>query len=77
MAIALLVVGTVLGWGLVTNGYAPWLGWEGYLFGPESGDFRVNWGGSNLGVLVALVVGFVGYLIAGRSSIRTQENVES
>ena len=76
LAIGLLVVGTVLGWGLVTNGYAPWLGWEGYLFGPEKGDFRVNWGGSNLGVLVALAVGFVGYLILGRASIKAQESVE-
>jgi purine-cytosine permease-like protein len=77
VAIGLLIVGTVVGWGLVTNGYADWLGWQGYLFGPVKGDFRVNWGGSNLGVLVSLVVGFVGYLILGRSSVRTQEHVES
>ncbi len=75
-AIGLLVVGTAIGWGLVTNSYADWLGWQGYLFGPEKGGFRVNWGGSNLGVLVSLVIGFVGYLIAGRSSIRRQERVE-
>jgi NCS1 family nucleobase:cation symporter-1 len=77
VAIGLLIVGTVIGWGLVTNGYADWLGWQGYLFGPDKGDFRINWGGSNLGVLVSLVIGFVGYLILGRSSVRTQEHVES
>jgi purine-cytosine permease-like protein len=77
VAIGILIVGTVVGWGLVTNGYADWLGWQGYLFGPVKGDFRVNWGGSNLGVLVSLVIGFVGYLILGRSSVRTQEHVES
>lgn len=74
VAIVLLVVGTVVGWGLVTNGYADWLGWQGYLFGPAKGAFRINWGGSNLGVLVALVIGFVGYLILGRSSVAKQES---
>jgi purine-cytosine permease-like protein len=75
IAIILLVIGTVVGWGLVTNSYADWLGWQGYLFGPAKGDFRTNWGGSNLGVLVSLVIGFVGYLIAGRGSVARQENV--
>jgi hypothetical protein len=63
----------VIGWGLVTNTYAEWLGWQGFLFGPKDGDFFVNWGGSNLGVLVALVLGFVGYLILGRSAVKRQE----
>lgn len=68
-SIALLVVGTVVGWGLVTNAYAAWLGWQGYLlFGA-----RDAWGGANLGVLVALVIGFVGYLILGARDVRRQE----
>src|SRR5215208_294335 len=29
--LALLVLGSVLGWGLVTNTYASWLTWQGYL----------------------------------------------
>jgi NCS1 family nucleobase:cation symporter-1 len=73
--IILFLVATVIGWGLVTNTYAEWLGWQGFLFGPADGDFRINWGGSNLGVLVALVLGFVGYLILGRSSIARQESL--
>ncbi|MFR2313701.1 MAG: hypothetical protein ACLS6O_02160 [Bifidobacterium sp.] len=28
---AILVVGTVLGWGLVVNTAASWLNWQGYL----------------------------------------------
>ena len=69
LSIALLVVGTAVGWGLVTNSYAGWLGWQGYLlFGA-----RADWGGANLGVLVALVIGFVGYLIGGRGTVRRQE----
>lgn len=69
LSMTLLIVGTIIGWGLVTNGYAAWLGWQGYLlFGLKAG-----WGGANLGVLVALVVGFVGYLIGGRGAVRRQE----
>ncbi len=36
-------------------------------------DFRNTWGGANLGVLFALVIGFVGTLIGGRGSVRRQE----
>ncbi|MGN6327293.1 purine-cytosine permease family protein [Pseudolysinimonas sp.] len=69
LSIGLLVVGTVIGWGLVTNTYAAWLGWQGYLlFG-----LRESWGGANLGVLIALVIGFVGYLVGGRGAVRRQE----
>jgi nucleobase:cation symporter-1, NCS1 family len=72
-SIALLVVGTVLGWGLVTNA-TPGFTWLGYLFGPEGTAFRDNWGGSNLGVLVALLLGFFGYLIFGRAAVKAQES---
>ena len=75
VSIALIVIATVVGWGLVTNSYADWLAWEGYFFGPADGAFRTDWGGSNLGVLVALVVGFAGYLIFGRASVKRQESV--
>ncbi|MEO6532364.1 MAG: cytosine permease [Pseudolysinimonas sp.] len=77
VAIILLVIGTVVGWGLVTNSYADWLGWQGYFFGPAKGVFRVNWGGSNLGVLISLMIGFVGYLIFGRSSVTKQESASA
>src|SRR6202034_3300084 len=30
-AVALMVVGTIVGWGLVVNTYASWLKWQGYL----------------------------------------------
>jgi nucleobase:cation symporter-1, NCS1 family len=75
-AIILLVVGTVVGWGLVTNTYAPWLAWQGYFFGPTKGAFRVEWAGSNLGVLLALVIGFVGTLIFSRAAVRRQESLD-
>lgn len=70
-SMALLVVGTVLGWGLVVNSYAGWLGWQGYLMDLIGGKDGA-WAGANVGVLVALVVGFVGGL-ARAGAIRRQE----
>ena len=56
LPIALLVVGTALGWGLVTNASAGWLTWQGYLLGPFGlGGKDGAWAYANLGVLVALV----------------------
>ena len=63
-AVVLLVVGTVLGWGLVTNTTAELLSWQGYLLGPVGlGGREGAWAFANLGVLVALLVGFVGRLL--------------
>jgi purine-cytosine permease-like protein len=61
IAVGALVVGTVVGWGLVTNTYAGWLDWQGYLLGPIGGRDG-QWAFANLGVLVALVIGFLGGL---------------
>jgi NCS1 family nucleobase:cation symporter-1 len=72
LPIALVVVATVLGWGLVTNTSAPWLAWEGYLLGPVGGR-EGAWAFANLGVLLALLVGFVGTLLS-RSAVRAQES---
>lgn len=68
LAVGLVVLGTAIGWGFVTNG-TPGFIWQGYLLGPLATD----WAFANLGVLFALVIGFVGYLIFGRASVRTQE----
>jgi nucleobase:cation symporter-1, NCS1 family len=74
LATGLLVAGTAVGWGLVTNGYAHWLGWQGYLLGPLGlGGKTGDWAFANLGVLVALVIGFVGGL-AGTAAVRRQES---
>ncbi|SDO54580.1 Purine-cytosine permease [Nakamurella panacisegetis] len=73
-AIALVVVGTVLGWGLVTNTYAQWLTWQGYLLEAVNlGGRSGSWAGANIGVLVALVIGFVGTLIFSPWRVRAQE----
>ena len=72
--IGLIVLGTVLGWGLVTNAFAPWLGWQGYLLGPVGGR-EGAWAYANLGVLVSLLIGFTGTMLLSRSAIRAQEEI--
>ena len=73
-AVALVVVATVLGWGLVTNANAAVLTWQGYLLGPVGlGGREGAWAYANLGVLVALAVGFLGTVVLERSRIRAQE----
>ena len=73
--IALVVLATVLGWGLVTNTFADWLDWQGYLLGPFGlGGREGAWAFANLGVLVALAVGFLGYLLTARGRVRDQES---
>jgi hypothetical protein len=63
----------VVGWGLVTNGLAGWLGWQGYLLGPLGGR-EGRWAYANLGVLAALLIGFLGTLLLGRGAVRRQES---
>ncbi len=70
----LIVVSTVLGWGLVVNTSASWLTWQGYLLGPFGlGGKSGAWAFANLGVLLALVLGFAGTLLASRAAVRAQE----
>lgn len=70
--VSLLVVATIIGWGLVVNTWASWLEWQGYLMGLLGGK-EGDWAYANVGVLVALVIGFVGWLILGRSIVQRQE----
>lgn len=73
-AVALVVVGTVLGWGLVTNTNAAVLSWQGYLLGPVGlGGRDGAWAYANVGILVALAVGFLGTVLLERGRIRDQE----
>jgi len=73
LPVALVVVGTALGWGLVTNATS-WLSWQGYLLDVVGlGGREGAWQYANLGILVALAVPFVVTLVAGRSAVRTQE----
>lgn len=72
--VAVMGVASVVGWGLVTNTYASWLQWQGYLLGPLGlGGREGDWAFANLGVLVSLALGFLGYLIFRRGAVRRQE----
>jgi NCS1 family nucleobase:cation symporter-1 len=75
--LALLLLGTVLGWGLVTNTFAGWLDWQGYLLGTFGlGGRTGDWAYANLGVLVAFLVGLLGTLALRGSAVRAQEQGE-
>ena len=72
--VGLVVVSTVIGWGLVTNTFASWLSWQGYFLGPFGlGGKTGPWAFANLGVLVALALGFVAQWVFGRSAVHAQE----
>ena len=75
LPIGIVVASTVIGWGLVTNGLASWLTWQGYLLGPIGlGGKTGAWEFANLGVLVALAIGFVVTLVCTPSAVRAQES---
>src|SRR5215475_6544970 len=75
LAVGLVVIGSAIGWGLVTNSLASWLTWQGYLLGPLGmGGKTGAWAFANVGVLVALVLGFLGTLAFGRGAVRAQES---
>jgi NCS1 family nucleobase:cation symporter-1 len=75
LPLAVIVVSTVVGWGLVTNSNASWLTWQGYLLQPFGlGGKTGAWAFANLGVLVALAIGFVVTWGFGRAAVRVQES---
>jgi purine-cytosine permease-like protein len=75
--LALLLVGTVVGWGLVTNTFAGWLDWQGYLLGPFGlGGKTGDWAYANLGVLAAFLIGLLGTLALRGSAVRAQEQAD-
>ena len=73
-SLTLMAVGSIIGWGFVTNTFASWLSWQGYFLwiigGKEGG-----WAFANIGVLLALSVGALGHYIFARKTIARQESV--
>jgi len=75
MPIGLVLAATAVGWGLITNPAADWLEWQGYFLGAFGlGGTGGPWAHGNLGVVVALMFGFLGYLMLGRRFVREQES---
>jgi purine-cytosine permease-like protein len=72
-SISVMAIGTFVGWGFVTNSFASWLSWQGYFLGVIGGKDGA-WAYANLGVFFALLIGFIGYYLVARSSIKKQEN---
>lgn len=71
-SVLILLVGSIVGWGFVTNSFASWLSWQGYfmaLIGGKTG----SWANSNIGIIFALAIGFVGHLLLSRKAIQVQE----
>src|SRR6266550_3512226 len=74
LPVLVVLVATGIGWGLVTNGLASWLTWQGYLLGPLGlGGKTGAWAFANLGVLIALALGFVVTLLFSRAAVRAEE----
>ena len=71
-AVVLMLLCCWLGFGLVTNSAAGSLAWQGYLLEPLGlGGRDGRWAGTSIGVLLALVLGFVAMLpFARREALR-------
>lgn len=70
--VGLLVAGTAVGWGTISSPL-PWLAWEGYLFRLVGIDPNAGIGASNIGVVIALVIGMFGVLVSAVPAVRRQE----
>ena len=73
-ALGSMIVGTVVGWGLVSSdSSAAILDWQGFIFDLLGVAEESTWRASDLGVIIALLIGFAGTLALGRARIRRQE----
>ena len=73
-SILLMGVGSIIGWGFVTNTFAPWLEWQGYLLRFIGGKDGA-WAFSNIGVVFALLIGFFGHIVLSARKIKAQESL--
>lgn len=76
VAVTTMIVAMFLGWGLVVNTLSDAFAWQGYLLEPFGLGPRLDgpWTYANVGVLVALGLGFASQLVLGRSGVRRQES---
>ena len=76
VSVGVMVVAVVVGFGFIASPDASltWTTWEGYLYAALgiTGD-NSAWYWSNIGVLLALIIGFVGKLALDGANVRKQE----
>jgi nucleobase:cation symporter-1, NCS1 family len=73
ISVGLLLVSTVVGWGLVV-GTVKQFDWEGYLLDPLGlGGKDGAWAFANLGIAFALLFSFAGYYLLCAERVRSQE----
>ena len=73
-ALGSMIAGTFVGFGLVTSSTSiTILAWQGYLFDIFGVAEQSEWRGSDLGVIVALLIGCAGTWAFGRARVRRQE----
>jgi len=72
-SLGLMLIGAFIGWGFVTNTFASWLSWQGYLLGVIGGK-EGPWAFANVGVIFALAIGFFGHILLSRKTIAQQES---
>ena len=68
--LAVMAIATFIGYGFVTNNFASWLSWQGYFMDVIGGKDG-QWGYANVGVLFALIIGFIGRLALDRSRAKS------
>jgi purine-cytosine permease-like protein len=71
-SLSIMAFGTFIGWGFVTNTFASWLSWQGYLLFLIGGK-EGSWAYANVGVLLALAIGGFGHWVLARREISNQE----
>ena len=72
-SLTLMAIGSLIGWGFVTNTFASWLSWQGYFLGLIGGK-EGPWAFANVGVVFALLIGFFGHIILASNIIVKQES---
>ena len=73
-ALGSMIAGTFVGFGLVTSSTSVTiLAWQVYFFDIFGVAEQSEWRGSDLGVIVALLIGFAGTWAFGRARVRRQE----
>jgi purine-cytosine permease-like protein len=73
-SLAIMAVGSIVGWGFVTNTFAPWLAWQGYFLDAIGGKDG-PWAYANVGVVFALAIGFFGYVLTCGVTVKKQEKL--